>query len=109
MEQGRKISQNFTGHAWSQETGGIIVCTDEGEMVMCENSGQYKAYILDSPVGNTIQQVTALSSGFLVAVGNSFYIYRTSHIDDRAPLKCLGYSNLQIVGEPAHLSSSNTV
>ena len=39
MEQGRKISQNFTCHAWSQATGHILVCTDNGEMIICENSG----------------------------------------------------------------------
>lgn len=55
MEQGRKISHNFTCHSWSNETGQILVCTDNGEMIICENSGQYKAFILDSPVGDSIQ------------------------------------------------------
>lgn len=39
IEQGRKISHTFTCHAWSQETGDILVCTDNGEMIMCDNDG----------------------------------------------------------------------
>ncbi len=78
MEQGRKISQNFTCHAWSQNTGDILVCTDNGEMIICENSGQYKAFILDSPLGSMIEAVIAISNGFLIAVQQNFYIYRTS-------------------------------
>jgi hypothetical protein len=37
-------------------------------MIVCENSGQYKAFILDSPIGSMIEAVVAISNGFLIAV-----------------------------------------
>jgi len=43
------------------------VCTDNGEMIVCENSGQFKAYVLDSKVGQMIEAVIPTSEGFLVA------------------------------------------
>ena len=90
MDQGRKISNNFTCHAWSQSTGHVLVCTDNGEMIVCENNGQYKAYVLDSIQGTGINACIPLSNGFLIAQGPSFSIYRTSHVDERSPLKLQG-------------------
>lgn len=39
MHQGVKVSTNFTCHAWSKSTGDILVCTDAGEMIICETTG----------------------------------------------------------------------
>jgi hypothetical protein len=61
MDPGKKISPNFTCHSWSQETGHILVCTDNGEMIICENSGDYKAYIMDANPGRSIEAVVSLS------------------------------------------------
>ncbi len=102
MDPGKKISPNFTCHSWSQETGHILVCTDNGEMIICENSGDYKAYIMDANPGRSIEAVISLSQGFLIAQGSSLYIYRTSRVDDRAPLKLKGEKcNLMIHGSEA--------
>ena len=103
QDQARKISQNFTCHAWSQQTGHIIICTDNGEIVVCRNEGQYHAFILDAPIGNPIEAVTAISTGFLVAVGQTFYIYRTSDVDTRVPIKLHGERcTITINNEPVH-------
>lgn len=67
LDAGRKISNNYTCHAWSQSTGHILVCTDGGEMIVCENSGVYKAFVLQAKVGPSIDAVLSLSNGFLVA------------------------------------------
>jgi WD40 repeat protein len=111
MDPSKKISSNFAAHAWSKETGHILICTDEGEMIVCENSGQYKAYILDSPkTGSAIEAVISLDNGFLIAVGSDFYIYRTSNVDDRAPLKIHGEKcKLEIKNEQKHLQTQNVV
>ena len=53
-EEGRNFSSNFTAHAWGQANGYILVCTDNGEMMICDNSGEYKAYVLASPLGHVI-------------------------------------------------------
>jgi hypothetical protein len=90
MDQGRKISNNFTCHAWSSSTGHVLINTDNGEMIVCENNGQYKAFVLDCRQGTSIDACIPLSNGFLIAQGPLFSIYRTSHVDERSPLKRQG-------------------
>ena len=110
MDRSRKISTNFTTHSWSQETGHILVCTDNGEMIICENSGDYKAFIMDAQPGTMIEAVVSLSNGFLVAQGQFFFIYRTSRVDDRAPLKLIGERcTLAINNEPSHQGGTNII
>ena len=80
-------------------------------MIVCENSGQYKAFILDAPqTGSPIEAVVALENGFLVAVQSDFYIYRTSNVDDRAPLKRYEENcKLEIAGRDKHLMQQTVI
>jgi hypothetical protein len=41
------ISNNFTCHAWLE--GRLIVCTDSGEIMLLESSGDYKMLVTESP------------------------------------------------------------
>jgi len=59
-------------------------------MIVCENSGEYKAYVLDSPLGNQIEAVVATENGFLIATEHSFLVYTNSTSDDRVPLRKVG-------------------
>lgn len=90
IEEGRNFSQNYTCHAWSEETTEILVCTDEGEMLICNNDGDYRAFILDSPQGTCIKSVIGFSSGFLVAIENAFLVYRSFKGDERMPFQKIG-------------------
>ena len=90
LEEGRNISTNFTCHQWSLETGMILVCTDNGEMILCANNGEYKSYILESPLSQTISAAYSFSTGFLVAVENSFIVFISDPSDERALLRKVG-------------------
>jgi hypothetical protein len=48
-------------------------------MMICENSGEYKAYVLASPLGHTIECVIDTENGFLVALENSFMVFVNSN------------------------------
>lgn len=109
LDAGRKISNNYTCHAWSQSTGHILVCTDGGEMIICENNGVYKAFVLQAKIGPSIDAVVSLDNGFLVAQGAYFSIYRTSRVDERSPLELQGQILMQIVNEPQHMHQNNTI
>lgn len=109
-EQGKKISQNFTCHAWSKSTGQILVCTDNGEMVICDNAGPFKAIVGDATQGNMIEACIAIEKGFLVVVGSVFYIYSSYDMDPRCPLKLLGERcKLAINNEPSHQGGNNII
>jgi WD40 repeat protein len=57
-----------------------------------------------------IESVVSLANGFLVAQGSSFFIYRTSRVDDRAPLKLHGEKcTLTINNEPSHQGGTNLI
>ena len=66
------------------------MCTDNGEMLLCGNNGEYKSYILESPLSQTIQAAYSFSSGFLVAVDNSFIVFQADPSDERALLRKVG-------------------
>ena len=68
----------------------ILVCTDNGEMLLCANNGEYKSYILESPLSQTISAVYSFSTGFLVAVENSFIVFISDPSDERALLRKVG-------------------
>jgi hypothetical protein len=55
-------------------------------MIICENNGEYKAYIADAPFGSSIEAAVPFSQGFLVAQAQSIYVYKTSQLDDTAPI-----------------------
>ena len=67
-----------------------ILCTDNGEMLLCANNGEYKSYILESPLAKTISAAYSFSTGFLVAVENSFIVFISDPSDERALLRKVG-------------------
>ena len=87
LEQGRSISPNYTCHAWSQVTRMILICTDNGEMILCANNGEYKAYILDSPLGRPIDTVYSTSTGFVICQDSLFIVFQSDSGDERALLR----------------------
>lgn len=64
------VSNHFTCHAWLQD-GRLIVCTDQGEIMLLESSGEYKMLLNCSPgEGFFIEAVQTYSKGFLIAGDN---------------------------------------
>jgi len=88
LEQGRNISTNFTCHSWARSK--ILICTDNGEMLLCANNGEYKAYILDSPLGFSINTVYPFEAGFIVCAENNLLRFVWEEGDERAPLTLEG-------------------
>ena len=65
----------------------ILICTDNGEMLLCANNGEYKSYILDAPFGRCIDSVYSYSNGFVICAENTFIIYVSDDGDERALLR----------------------
>jgi hypothetical protein len=42
------ISNNYTCHTWLPD-GRLLVCTDQGEIMLLESNGDYKMLISESP------------------------------------------------------------
>lgn len=41
----RMITSHYSCHAWMQDTGRLIVCTENGEIMLCETSGEFMSFV----------------------------------------------------------------
>jgi len=82
-----KYSQNYTSHAWVQD--GLLVCTDRGEVMFCDQSCDFKFMLIDSPGGNfRIQNILVLKSeDFIIADGSGQFCYYEPTGELRNPYK----------------------
>ena len=74
-----EISTKYSCHGWMQD-GRLIVCTELGEIILCETDGSYMAYIPESPSEDEgapfkIEAITPFSRGFIVSGENKIYAY----------------------------------
>ena len=67
----RQISTQYSCHAWMQDTGRLIVCTENGEIMLCETSGEFMNFIHESPgEGYRITTIVPFSRGFIISGEN---------------------------------------
>ena len=73
------ISNNYTCHSWLPD-GRLIVCTDQGEIMLLEQGGDYKMLLAESPgEGFFIECIVTYSKGFIIAGENGqIMIYEKS-------------------------------
>jgi hypothetical protein len=88
VQEKSKTSEHFICHAWNKKNGLIYVCTDAGEMLVLENSGEFKAFIHECPKGRAIEAVIPFSKGVICAVEDNIYFYEAADEKDenRVPL-----------------------
>ena len=79
MKKEAHISNNFTCHTWLPD-GRLIVCTDMGEIMLLESSGDYKMLLAESPgEGFFIECIITYSKGFIIGGENGqIMIYEKS-------------------------------
>jgi hypothetical protein len=64
------ISNNYTCHTWLPD-GRLIVCTDQGDIMLLESTGDYKMLLPESPgEGFYIECVITYSKGFIIGGDN---------------------------------------
>lgn len=83
LDEGRKLSDQYTCHAWDKRTNDLIVCTVEGEILICGNNGEYKQYFLGSPKPHFIEAILPLEEGFVVSTDNGLMLLRSDGNDER--------------------------
>jgi hypothetical protein len=64
----RELTTKYVCQAWMGD-GRLIVCTEVGEIFLCEESGSYMTYIPESPTDDNfkLEACVAFSRGFIVA------------------------------------------
>jgi WD40 repeat protein len=76
-----------------QDTGRLILCTEAGEIMLLETSGEYMAFVGESPslinsgLDFKIECIVPFSRGFLIALDNGLvYAYERTE-DPRNPYR----------------------
>lgn len=59
------IGDKYTCHLWAHD-GRLIVFSADGEIIICQDSGEFKSVLRDSPTGVHIVSCTTYSRGFIV-------------------------------------------
>ena len=68
----------------------ILICTDNGEMILCANNGEFKSDVKEMPQGQCIDAVYSFSNGFVICAENNFIVYQSDDGDERALLRLDG-------------------
>jgi WD40 repeat protein len=66
-------SENITCHAFDK-AGKLHLCTEAGEIIICDYDGTMQFYLRDAPFGERLECIYPASRGLIVA-GNNGYIY----------------------------------
>ena len=66
-KENNHLSSNYTAHCWLPE-GRFLVATDQGQIMLCEHTGEFKRVLADSPgEGFYIETIRTYSKGFIIA------------------------------------------
>jgi len=70
--------------------GKLVLCTEAGEIILCETDGSFLAFIEDSPVseGFVIECIVAFSRGFIVAGDGQIYAYEKAD-SEKSPFRLI--------------------
>ena len=83
------ISMHYTCHLWIE--GRLLVCTDQGEILLLDSSGEYKMLLDQSPQdGSAIHCITQISKGFVIGCDGSIIQFFEKTDDHKHPFKRIG-------------------
>lgn len=86
-DDGHEVSKDYSCHIWTKDTMQLLVCTNEGDMLLLNHSGEFLKYIPESPYGCSIDSICAFSRGLIVAgEGGNFWAFEGS-TNEAAPYK----------------------
>ena len=79
------VSDNYTCHAFDR-AGKLHLCTDHGEIMICDHDGNLQYYLKDAPFGNRIECIYPASRGLVVAGVNGYiWSFEMKNFDYGAP------------------------
>ena len=77
------LSDNYTCHAWDQASR-LVVCTDKGEIMICDYSGLIQTYLTDAPFDNRLDCIWPTTKALVVGGENGFiWSYELTKSHDR--------------------------
>jgi cilia- and flagella-associated protein 57 len=72
MHHPKEGSLNYVCHAWMQDTARIVVCTEAGDIMVCENSGEFYTYV-ERDERQKIKCIVPYNRGFVLGYSNGMF------------------------------------
>ncbi len=72
MHHPKEGSLNYVCHAWMTDTARIVVCTEAGDIMVCENSGEFYTYV-ERDERQKIKAIVPYGKGFVLGYGNGVF------------------------------------
>ena len=85
-----EVSTDYTCHVWTKDTNQLLICTAEGDMLLCNHGGEFIRYIPDSGnciAPNRIDSITAYSRGVIAAGEDGLIWAFEGSTSDEAPYR----------------------
>lgn len=69
------LTKSFTCHAWMSDTARLVVCTERGEILLCENSGEFYSFIEydDRQRDHKIKCIVPYNRGFVIGWSSGLF------------------------------------
>ena len=83
------ISTNYTCHAWTLDTGRLVVGTDMGDILLMDYEGQFLQYLVDSPRGHCIDSMFAYNRGLIVGAKPGWLWTYEAQMSEEYPYKLI--------------------
>lgn len=66
---------SFTCHTWMQDTARLVVCTERGEILVCENSGEFYTFVErdDRQRDHRIKSIVPYNRGFVIGWSSGLF------------------------------------
>ena len=78
----RSLTTAYSCHTWMQDTGRLVLCTDNGEIMLLDTTGEYMAFVNESPMDNfKIVCIVPFSRGFIIG-GENGVVYAYERTED---------------------------
>jgi hypothetical protein len=70
--QHRESANSFICHAWMQDSARLILCSEGGDIMICENSGEFYAFI-ERDERSSIRAIVPYNRGFVIGWSNGLF------------------------------------
>lgn len=67
------VTDNYSCHCWIKDKASVIVCTEDGDILLTDYEGRYLAHI--KRLNDVIECIQPMSFGFVVAGKSKFWLF----------------------------------
>ena len=95
------VTDNYTCHCWIKDTARVIVCTEEGDILLTDYEGRFLAYI--AGLNDVIECIQPISFGFVVGGKAKILLFKET---DKSQTY---YKQIKTISDPSAWDKDNVM